>query len=211
MLLIYWEIINKVKSDGKMLDEFMMVCNNLRNDLTHANEYVVGASLKLISRIAIREILDALLPPIYEKCLNHLEAFVRRNAIECLYVLYEKFGPETLQNLDDKMMDLLENESDINTRRNAIVLLFRVNPQKALLFLLEKLEDDNLDDFGDTTQLAIVKHLFRLCEEDPNNKSKYLKILFEFMQSKFSSVLFELSNNLVHYTNNWNVLTNSVA
>lgn len=68
-----------------------------------------------------------------------------------------------------------------------------------------------MEDFGDTTQLAIVKHLFDLCETDPNNKGKYLKVLFEFMGSKFSSVLFELSNNLVNYTNNWNVLTNSVS
>lgn len=115
-----------------MLDEFMMVCNNLRNDLTHPNEYVVGASLKLISRIAIRDILDALIPPIYDKCLNHIESFVRRNAVECLYTLYSKFGNEMLHDLDEKMLDLLTHESDINTRRNAIVLLFQVNHQKAL-------------------------------------------------------------------------------
>jgi coatomer subunit beta len=83
-----------------MMDEFMMVCNNLRNDLTHANEYVVGVTLKLISRIAIRDILDALIPPIYEKCLTHIESFVRRNAVECLYTLYNNFGSELLHDLD---------------------------------------------------------------------------------------------------------------
>jgi len=127
LLLIYWEIVQKTKPDGKMLDEFMMVCNNLRNDLTHANEYVVGASLKLISWIAVREILDALIPPIYDKCLTHIESFVRRNAIECLYCLYKKFGTNYLHDLDDKMLHFLESENDVNTRRNAIVLLFEVN------------------------------------------------------------------------------------
>ncbi len=88
MLLLYWEIIQKRKHDGKILDEFMMVCNNLRKDLTHANEYIVGMSLKLISRIAMKDILDSLVPPIYDKCLQHLEPFVRRNAVECLFVLH---------------------------------------------------------------------------------------------------------------------------
>ena len=86
----------------------MMVCNNLWKDLTHANEYVVGMSLKLIGRIALWDILDALIPPIYDKCLNHLEAFVRRNAVECLFNLYEKFGSSLLPELDEKMIDLLE-------------------------------------------------------------------------------------------------------
>lgn len=194
-----------------MLDEFMMVCNNLRNDLTHANEYVVGASLKLISRIAVREILDALIPPIYDKCLTHIESFVRRNAIECLYCLYKKFGSDLLHDLDDKMLHFLEQENDVNTRRNAIVLLFEMNPSKALLYLVMKLEDENLNDFGDTTQLAIVKHLFALCDSDPDNKHKYLKVLFEFTNSKFPAVQFELSNNLANYTNNWNLLSQSVA
>ena len=49
------------------------------------------------------------------------------------------------------MIDLLEHESDINTRRNAIVLLFKVDHNKALQFLLQKLEDDEMEDFGDTT------------------------------------------------------------
>ncbi len=211
MLLLYWEIIQKRKHDGKILDEFMMVCNNLRNDLTHANEYVVGMSLKLIGRIAQRDIMDALLPPIYEKCLNHIEAFVRRNAVECLFSLYNKFGEELLHDLDQKMIDLLATETDINTRRNAIVLLFRVNSLEGLEFVITKLEENNLEDFGDTTQLAIVKYLFDLCDQDPSNKGKYIKILFEFMSSKFSAVLFEISNSLVNYTNNYNALSKSVS
>ena len=211
LLLIYWEIIQKRKLNGDILDEFMMVCNNLRKDLEHANEYVVGMSLKLISRIAMKDILDALLPPIYNKCFNHIEAFVRRNTVECLYALYVKFGDELLPDLDEKMVELLSFETDINTRRNAIILLFKVNPLEALNFLINKLENNDLSDFGDTTQLAIVKYLFVLCEEDPTNKSKYMKILFEFMSSKFSGVLFEISNNIVNYTNNWNALSTSVS
>ena len=98
LALIYWEIIQKRKHNGVVLDEFLLVCNNLRNDLNHANEFIVGATLKLIGRIAIREIIDSLLIPIYDNCLKHVEAFVRRNAVECLFELYLKFGEEIIFN-----------------------------------------------------------------------------------------------------------------
>jgi len=127
MLLLYWEIINKKKNNGTISDEFMMACNNLRKDLTHANEYVVGMSLKLIGRIHIKEQLESLLPSIYNKCLTHSEAFVRRNAVECLYELFNFFGEDQLPNLGDRMVELLEVETNLNTRRNAIVLLFKVD------------------------------------------------------------------------------------
>lgn len=211
LLLIYWEIVQKRKPNGTMLDEFMMVCNNLRNDLTHANEYVVGMSLKLIGRIAHKEILDSLVPPIMDKCLKHVESFVRRNAVECLFNLFTQFGDELLPSLDEKMESVLKTETDSNTKRNALVLLFRVNSSKALNYLLEKLENDSLEEFNDINQLAIVKYLFWLCDENPINKSKYLKIIFEFLSSNFNAVLFEISNSISDYTNNWNAISTSVS
>lgn len=48
-------------------------------------------------------------------------------------------------------MELLANETNINTRRNAIVLLFKVEPVKALKFLVEQLEEESADDFDDIT------------------------------------------------------------
>jgi vesicle coat complex subunit len=52
--MIYWEIVEKKNLDGSMKDEFMMVCNNFRNDLMHANEYIVGRALRLIGRINLK-------------------------------------------------------------------------------------------------------------------------------------------------------------
>lgn len=210
MLLIYWEVIQKTKPDGSLADEFMMACNNLRNDLTHANEYVVGLALKLIGRVAVREILDSLLPSVLDKCLTHVESFVRRNAVECLFSLYNKFGEELLPDLGERMENLLKTETDVNTKRNVIVLLFKVDANKALEFLLDKLEGDCLDEFSDINQLAIVKHLFLLCEQNPANKAKYLKIIFEFLSSNYNAVLFEISNSISEYTNNWNAISTSV-
>ena len=78
--------------------------------------------------------------------------------------------------------------------------------------MVEQIEEETIDEFGgDTSQLAIVKYLFELCDEDPVRKGMYLKIIFEFMESKFSAVLFEISNQLINYTNNQNALGKSVV
>lgn len=147
--MIYWEVIEKRKHDGGIVDEFMLACNNLRKDLTHANEYVVGMTLKLIGRIALREIIELLLVPIYENGMGHVEAFVRRNAIECLYHLYLKFGEEVLSGLEDKLLEFLAKETDINTKRNAIRLLFLIDYKRGLEYIKTVIDNEGIDSFAD--------------------------------------------------------------
>jgi coatomer subunit beta len=54
ILLFYWEAIEKVNPNGNLKDEMILVCNSLRNDLLHPNEYIRGRTLKLVSRIPHR-------------------------------------------------------------------------------------------------------------------------------------------------------------
>ena len=211
LVLIYWEIIQKRKHNGVVLDEFLLVCNNLRNDLNHANEFVVGATLKLIGRIAINEIIDSLIVPIYENALKHIESFVRRNAVECLYELFCRFGEEVITDCDQKMIELLSRESDMNTKRNAIVLLFKVNPEAAADYVFDALQADGIGSFNDIIQLVIVRNLFELCKSDPNSKSKFLKLILEFIHSPFYSVLFELGNSIAEFSSNSNVISSTVC
>lgn len=56
ILLFYWEVIEKVNSNGVLKDEMILVCNSLRNDLLHPNEYIRGRTLKLVSRILYKVI-----------------------------------------------------------------------------------------------------------------------------------------------------------
>jgi coatomer subunit beta len=51
VLLYYWEVIEKVKPDGKLKEEMILVCNSIRKDLLHANEFIRGRTLRLASRI----------------------------------------------------------------------------------------------------------------------------------------------------------------
>lgn len=51
LLLVYWEVIEKVGPDGKLVPEMILVTDRLRNDLVHANEYVRGCTLRFLCKL----------------------------------------------------------------------------------------------------------------------------------------------------------------
>jgi len=48
----------------------ILVCNSIRNDLLHANEYIRGRTLRMLMRVMHLGILEPLKPSILEN-LNH--------------------------------------------------------------------------------------------------------------------------------------------
>jgi coatomer subunit beta len=64
-----------------------LACNALRKDLLSANEYVRGRTLRLVSKITIKSILENLMEAVSQN-LAHRHQYVRRNAIMCLYNIY---------------------------------------------------------------------------------------------------------------------------
>ena len=69
-----------------------MICNNIRNDIGHINEYIVTLTLKLVSKLGTKELIDSIITILLDKCINHIDINVRWNAIECLFEIYKKFG-----------------------------------------------------------------------------------------------------------------------
>lgn len=158
-LLIYWEIIEKINADGKLKPEMILVCNSLRNDLLHPNEFIRGRTLRLVSRIMYKQVLEPLSSTILDN-LTHKHTYVRKNAIVCLYQIYLNFGNEIASDLDEQMEKILQTETDISTKRNAFLLLFHTNQQKAMQFLNAQITSDQAEEMGDILQLAILE-LFR--------------------------------------------------
>ena len=78
LMLIYWEVIDKTGPDGKLLPEMILVCNSLRNDLSHANEYIRGCTLRFLTKLKEPEILEPLIPTIKNN-LEHRHSFVSRS------------------------------------------------------------------------------------------------------------------------------------
>jgi len=46
LLLAYWEVVDKKDKNGVLLHEMILVCNAMKNNLTHANEYIRGSTLR---------------------------------------------------------------------------------------------------------------------------------------------------------------------
>lgn len=106
VLLYYWEIIEKVKPDGELRDEMILVCNSIRKDLLHPNEWVRGRTLRLVSRIMHRGVLEPISSAILEN-LEHKHAYVRRNAIVAVNRIYVHFGDDLISDADTLMEKIL--------------------------------------------------------------------------------------------------------
>lgn len=87
LLFLYWEVVEKVNLDGTVKDEITLACNALRKDLLSSNEYIRGRTLRLVSKISIKSILENLVNAVIEN-LSHRHFYVRRNAIMCIYSIF---------------------------------------------------------------------------------------------------------------------------
>lgn len=97
VMLLYWEIIEKSKSptDRSLKEEVFLACNSLRNDLIGHNEFVRGRTLRLVSRIMHKGVIEPLAGAI-TKNLSHNSAYVRRNAVICLYNIFMHYGSDII-------------------------------------------------------------------------------------------------------------------
>ena len=68
-------------------------------------------------------------------CLDHRNSYVRRNAIMCIYSVYQNFGLEIVENCIEDVEKILISESDISTKRNSFLLLFNLDQEKAIAYL----------------------------------------------------------------------------
>lgn len=123
----YWEMVPKLGPDGKLRHEMILVCNAIRNDLQHPNEYVRGGTLRFLAKIRETELLEPLMPTI-RACLDHRHAYVRKNAV--LTILAIAQSPSSSQLLPDAaelLVEFLANENDSTCVRNAFVALSRLD------------------------------------------------------------------------------------
>lgn len=126
LLFLYWEVVEKTKADGSVKDEMTLACNALRSELLSSNEFVRGRMLRLISKIMIKTVLETVIQAVNDN-LKHKHFYVRRNAVMCLYSIYQHSGMEYIENSIDEIHSLLLNEKDISTKRNAFILLFHID------------------------------------------------------------------------------------
>ena len=194
LLLLYLEMIEKTDESGKLLPEMILICQNLRNNLQHPNEYIRGVTLRFLTRITEAEIVEPLVPSILSN-LEHRHSFVRRNAVLAIDALYKlpdgqhlfPDGPEVVERF-------MMSESDLSARRNAFLMLYNSDPDRAISYLLSNL--DQVSGWGDILQMVALELIRKVCVSTPAEKGKYIKVILTLMNSQSTAVVYECAATL---------------
>ncbi|XP_044743762.1 coatomer subunit beta [Chrysoperla carnea] len=197
LLLIFWEIVPKTSPDGKLLQEMILVCDAYRKDLQHPNEFVRGSTLRFLCKLKEPELIEPLMPPI-RTCLEHRHSYVRRNAVLAIFTIYRNFeflipdAPELIANY-------LDGEQDMSCKRNAFLMLLHADQDRALAYLASCL--DQVNSFGDILQLVIVELIYKVCHANPNERSRFIRCIYNLLNSSSPAVRYEAAGTLVTLSN----------
>lgn len=170
--------------------------NAILNDLKHPNEWVRGCTLRFLCKLNEPEILEPLVPAIKGN-LEDRTPFVRRNAVLCVYSVYKNF-PDLMPDAPEDVETFLKAESDTSSRRNAFMMLFQVDLDRAVSFLVEN--EEEAQKFGDSFQLVILELVRKVCRINPQRKSAFSMLVYNMLSSKSPAVVYEAAWTLVSLT-----------
>lgn len=162
LVQLYWEVAPQTTTDGvTMRPEMLLVSNLIRNDLQHSNEYVRGATLRNLAKIASVQLLNTVFDCITPN-LVHNHAYVRRNAAMCIYALASRLNRVATTALPD-LEHMALTEIDIATQRAAILALTKCDPISAAnLFLLGTTKSLSLGECGHLAILSLIRDVWHL-------------------------------------------------
>jgi coatomer subunit beta len=210
LCMLYWEVVPKYQeptseeslaaSSGgptfkrKLLPEMILVCNALMSDLNHPNEYVRGSMLRFLCKVKDEEILSPLIPSI-KACLEHKHPYVRKNAALTVFHAHKMFGETLIPDGPELIQSFLSQEQDVSARRNAFLMLYNQHEELAIEFLANNMDD--VGKYGDGFALLVLELTRRVCRRDPNQKSRFVRVLLEMLSSNSPAVSYEAAWTLV--------------
>ena len=210
LLFLFWEIIDKQNKDGKIKDEFILVCNSLRKDLESPNEYVRGRVLRLLTKLPLPEILENLKAAVFET-LDHHHPYVRENALMCVMSFINNFGLDVIpDSLPEKLKETILKDSDSTTKRNAYIVYSKIAPLESLALTEDILEKTEVSEIGELFALCIAQNLKNMCLTLSQKKSQFIKMLLDLSVHKSHAVLFEIGMILLDVSSSPNVVANAV-
>uniref|UniRef100_A0A5B6YY95 Coatomer subunit beta n=1 Tax=Davidia involucrata TaxID=16924 RepID=A0A5B6YY95_DAVIN len=195
LLLLYFEIIEKTDSKGKVLQEMILICQNLLNNLNHPNEYIRAVTLRFLCRLHETEIIETLIPAVLSN-LEHRHPFVRRNAILAVMSIYKlPQGEQLLDNAPDLIEKVLLTEQDPSAKRSAFLMLFTCAQDRAVNYLFTHI--DRIIDWGEQLQMVVLELIRKVCRANRGEKGKYIKIIISLLNAPSAAVIYECAGTLV--------------
>uniref|UniRef100_A0A6U2DA96 Coatomer subunit beta n=1 Tax=Hemiselmis andersenii TaxID=464988 RepID=A0A6U2DA96_HEMAN len=193
LLYLYLEAVEKRGPDGHLLPEMILICNMIRNDLNHPNEFVRGSALRFMSKMREKDILEPLVSSLRTN-LEHRHSYVRRNAVLGIYNTYRCFE-DLMPDAPEVIGEFIDGESDVSAKRNAFVMLCNCDQERAVQYQLSVI--DQIAGMGDIIQLNMLELIRKVCRQDPYQKSKYVRAVFGLQSTASNSVAFECASTLV--------------
>ena len=153
MLHFYWEVCPKLDADGKLKQEMILMCNAIRNDLQHPNEYLRGSTLRFLQKVKEAEILEPLIPTV-RQCLEHRHSYVRKNAVMAVWTIYQRHE-YLISDAPELIQAFLAAEADATCKRNALLMLVHTAPERAIEYVEENAAQIPLMD--ELMQMAVIE------------------------------------------------------
>ncbi|KAF3939528.1 hypothetical protein ABW19_dt0208864 [Dactylella cylindrospora] len=198
LLYFYYEICPKLDSNGKLKQEFVLVCNGIRNDLLHPNEFIRGATLRFLCKLREPELLEPLLGSC-RQCLEHRHAYVRKNAVFAVQSIFQH-SEHLIPDAPELILTFLQNESDHTCKRNAFAALAAISHQKALEYFNTII--DNVSGQDELMQLGVIEFIRKDAVVNTQNRARYLRIIFDLLEATSNTVVYEAATSLTTLTGN---------
>ncbi|KAG9575943.1 Coatomer, beta subunit, partial [Aureobasidium melanogenum] len=156
LLYMYYEVCPKHDAGGKLKQEMILVCNGIRMDLQHANEYIRGNTLRFLCKLRDAELIEPLLAPA-RQCLEHRHSYVRKNAVFAIASIYQH-NEALMPDAPELLQAFLESESDATCKRNAFAALISISHDQALEYLSSVFEGiPNADELLQLVELEFIR------------------------------------------------------
>ncbi|KAE8678673.1 Coatomer subunit beta-1 [Hibiscus syriacus] len=210
LLLLYLEIIEKTDAKGKVLPEMILICQNLRNNLIHPNEYICGVTLRFLCRLNETEIIEPLIPSVLQN-IEHRHSFIRRNAILAVISIYKlPQGDQLLVDAPEIIEKTLSTEQDPSAKRNAFLMLFTCVQDRAINYLLTHV--DRVSEWDELLQVVVLelirKEVVKTQTGELEKNGEYRSMLIQAIHScaiKFPEVASTVLHLLMDFLGDSNV------
>lgn len=172
--------------------------NGIRNDLQHPNEYIRGNTLRFLCKLREPELIEPLLSSA-RSCLEHRHAYVRKNAVFAAASIFQT-SESLIPDAPELIYNFLEAESDNTCKRNAFAALVSISHEKALQYIYTVL--DGISNADKHLQLVELMFIRKDATQNPQNKARYLRIIFDLLESSATTVVYEAASSLTAITSN---------
>jgi coatomer subunit beta len=133
----------------------------------HPNEYIRGATLRFLQKLAKDvEILEPLIP-LCRSCLEHRHSYVRKNAVFAIYSIYRDLE-HLIPDAPELIQTFLAAESDATCKRNAFVFLANCAMPKAVEWILQVF--DQIPSMDELLQMSIIEVIRLDCKTDTSHR-----------------------------------------